>query len=135
MLLFKQRGFLSLSLNVFSLFSLLLKRRFFRREDGPGASLSLSLSLSLSARVYYEPARRRMRVDLSLSLCRQNSRTKRSFKGLGFRTLNVSVVGEIRPERERERERERTRARGKTHLNPVLFILEKRDLFLLLFCY
>jgi len=52
-----------------------------------------------------------MRVDLSLSLsAAKNSRTKRSVQGLGFRTLNVSVVGEIR-QKERERERERTRAR------------------------
>jgi hypothetical protein len=72
-------------------------------------SLSLSLSLSLDARVYYEPARRRrMRVDLSLSLCRQNSRT--TLFGLGFRTLNVSVVGEIRQKEREERARKNARA-------------------------
>jgi len=59
-----------------------IKKKILSKKMAP-EPLSLSLSLSLSTLVYYEPARRRMRVDLSLSLCRQNSRT--TLFGLGFR--------------------------------------------------
>jgi len=52
--------------SVLSLLSF-IKKKILSTRRWP-RSLSLSLSLSLSTLVYYEPARRRMRVDLSLSL-------------------------------------------------------------------